>query len=139
MAVKSPLRGLAQVNVPADDVAEVRDWYAQFLGVEPYFQRPDEKAPQYVEFRIGDDEDELGIIDRKFLPQGEGGGGPIVRWAVDNLEKTVAVLKELGATENEPVTEREGGFATASVVDPFGNVLGLIRSPHYVETVKKHH
>jgi hypothetical protein len=25
------------------------------------------------------------------------------------------------------------GFVTASVVDPFGNVLGLMYSPHYVE------
>jgi predicted enzyme related to lactoylglutathione lyase len=135
MSVKSPLRGLAQVNLPADDVAKARDWYAKFLGVEPYFQRPDEKAPAYVEFRIGDTEDELGIIDSKFLPKGSGGA--IARWHVDDLKATLAKLKDLGAKENEPLTEREGGFATASVVDPFGNILGLIHSPHYDETVKK--
>jgi hypothetical protein len=29
-----------------------------------------------------------------------------------------------------PVTERGVGFVTASVVDPFGNALGLMRNPH---------
>lgn len=137
MAVKSPLRGLAQVNLPADDVAAVRDWYARFLGIEPYFQQPDEKNPAYVEFRIGDDEDEFGIIERTYLPPGPVGTGVIARWHVDDLQGTLDTLKALGAREHEPLIERSGGFATASVVDPFGNVLGLIRSPHYAETIAK--
>ena len=29
-----------------------------------------------------------------------------------------------GATEHEPILERGEGFVTASVVDPFGNILG---------------
>ena len=29
----------------------------------------------------------------------------------------------------------ESGFVTASVVDPFGNVLGIMTNPHYVEMV----
>jgi hypothetical protein len=28
---------------------------------------------------------------------------------------------------------REAGFVTGSVLDPFGNILGLMHSPHYVE------
>jgi predicted enzyme related to lactoylglutathione lyase len=137
MAVKSPLRGLTQVNLPADDVAKVRDWYSRFLGMDPYFQQPDEQNPAYVEFRIGDDEDELGIIERKYLPPGSEGVGVIARWHVDDLQGTVDELKGLGATEHEPLTERSGGFATASVVDPFGNVLGLIRSPHYADNIAR--
>ena len=41
----------------------------------------------------------------------------------------------MGATEYEPVTERESGFTTASVVDPFGNVLGVMHNPHYLEVL----
>jgi hypothetical protein len=41
-----------------------RSWYAQFLGIEPYFVRPEDGPPAYVEFRVGDYQDELGIIDR---------------------------------------------------------------------------
>jgi hypothetical protein len=30
-----------------------------------------------------------------------------------------------------PVTERGAGFVTASVTDPFGNVLGVMSNPHW--------
>jgi hypothetical protein len=42
-------------------------------------------------------------------------------------------LSAMGAIEYEPVTQREAGFVTASVVDPFGNVLGVMHNPHYLE------
>lgn len=30
----------------------------------------------------------------------------------------------------------DGGFVTAAVTDPFGNVLGIMRNPHYVEILE---
>jgi hypothetical protein len=42
----------------------------------------------------------------------------------------------MGAREYEPLTPREAGFITASVVDPFGNVLGIMYNPHYLEVVE---
>ena len=56
-----------------------------------------------------------------------------MHWHVDDLEGTVNRLLEMGATEYEPITARGEGFVTASVVDPFGNVLGVMYNPHYVE------
>jgi uncharacterized glyoxalase superfamily protein PhnB len=128
------LRGFTTVNYWADDVEAARDWYAQVLETEPYFQRPEEGPPAYVEFRVGPDEDELGLIDRRYAPPGASAGpsGAIMHWQVDNVSATVARLLELGATEYQPVTEREAGFVTGSVVDPFGNILGLMYSPHFV-------
>ena len=55
-------------------------------------------------------------------------------WHVDDLEATLERLIALGATEYEPLTRREAGFATASVVDPFGNVLGIMTNPHWLES-----
>ncbi|NUL46542.1 VOC family protein [Cellulosimicrobium funkei] len=139
MTAPSAFRGLAQVNIPANDVAAARDWYAQALGVEPYFQQPDAEAPAYVEFRLGDHLDEFGIIDRHYLPSAHlpATGGVIARWHVDDLPGTVEFLIALGATEHEPVTPRgDEGFVTASVVDPFGNVVGLIHSPHYLDQLQ---
>lgn len=139
MRKKCALRGIAQVNISADDVGKARDWYVGFLGVDPYFQRPDADHPAYVEFRLGEHEHELGIIDRKYLPHGAHNhpGGAVVRWQVDDLNATMAQLKELGAKENEPETKREDGFITGSMIDPFGNILGLIYSPHYLQMLKK--
>ena len=65
-----------------------------------------------------------------------GPGGAILLWHVDNVESTVERLKAAGATEYDPVTKRgESGFVTASVVDPFGNVLGIMTNPHYVQVL----
>ena len=58
-----------------------------------------------------------------------------MHWHVDDLEGTLQRLISLGATEYEPITPRGEGFVTASVVDPFGNVLGVMYNPHYVEMV----
>ena len=127
------LRGFTTVNYWAVDVEAARDWYAQVLEIEPYFQRPEEGPPAYVEFRVGPDEDELGLIDRRYAPLASADpGGAIIHWQVDDVSATVARLLELGATEYQPVTEREAGFVTASVLDPFGNILGLMYSPHFV-------
>lgn len=136
-------RGFATISFYADDVAAARDWYAQLLGVEAYYEvpsgpsGPDAPAPPaYVEFRIGDFPDELGIIDRRFAPPGAANapGGAIMSWHVDDLEATFETLLSLGATVYEPITPRgDQGFVTASVVDPFGNVLGIMTNPHYLE------
>jgi predicted enzyme related to lactoylglutathione lyase len=129
------LRGMATVSYWADDLKAARRWYAELLGVEPYFERPDAENPAYVEFRIGDAQDELGIIDRKYAPPGgpAGPGGAVLYWHVDDIEATLARLKAMGATDYQPLTPREAGFITASVVDPFGNILGVMVNPHYLE------
>lgn len=131
------LRGFATINYWADDVTAAAAWYTELLGVEPYFQRPGpDGALAYAEFRIGDNEAELGLVSRAFAPPGLPAepGGALMYWHVDDLEAMVARLLELGAAEFEPITARgDSGFVTASVVDPFGNVLGVMYNPHYVK------
>ena len=102
------------------------------LGIEPYFQRPEQGPPAYIEFRVGADEDELGLIDRRYAPPNgsRDPGGAIIYWQVDDVAAAVSRLIELGATEYQPVTAQgTAGFITASVVDPFGNILGLMYNP----------
>ena len=126
----SVLRGFATVNYWTDDQEASTRWYADLLGVEPYFVRDG-----YVEFRIGDSQDELGIIDRRFGPPDapSGPSGAIMHWHVEDLHGTYQLLLDRGASPYQPPVERGGGFVNASVVDPFGNVLGIIYNPHYVE------
>ena len=133
------LRGMSTVSYYADDVAAAGRWYAEFLGVEPYYSRDAAGRTAYLEFRIGDYQHELGIIDRRFAPPGAANapGGEIVFWHVDDLAATVERLVELGATEYQPVTEHGPGFVTASVVDPFGNLLGVMTNVHYVEILNR--
>lgn len=131
------LRGLSTVNLIAEDVPATVRWYTDVLETEPYFSRPEEGPPAYVEFRIGDYQHELGIIDARYAshqPTGQPAGA-VVFWHVDDVAAAVDRLTELGATPHDPLTIREAGFVTASVVDPFGNVLGLMHSPHYLEVL----
>ena len=133
------LRGMSTVSYFADDVAEARAWYASLLGVDAYFERstPDGLLA-YVEFRIGDYEAELGIVHRLFeVTPSDGPAGEIVYWAVDDLEATLVRLKELGAAVHDEPRVRGEGFVTASVVDPFGNVLGVMTNTHYLSTVER--
>jgi len=129
------LRGLTTVNFYADDLSAAITWYAELLGVEPYFVREIDGAPAYVEFRIGDFQHELGFIDGRFAPENRAGGA-MTYWAVDDVEAAFERLQALGATMHQPLIERGPGFVTASVVDPFGNVLGVMRNQHYLDVVE---
>jgi predicted enzyme related to lactoylglutathione lyase len=134
------LRGLTTVAYLAADLDAAKNWYTEVLGTEPYFNRT-----EYVEFRIGDYEHELGILDSKFLGDlgGSGGsgappagpGGAIVYWHVDDAQAAYDRLIELGAQPFQPPRDFGEGFIGASVIDPFGNVLGVMYNPHYLEVL----
>ncbi|GGS43061.1 MULTISPECIES: VOC family protein [Actinokineospora] len=127
------LRGLTTVNYFADDVSAAADWYATVLGVEPYFSRDVDGSPAYIEFRIGDYQHELGILSRRFASPPPGGA--MIYWAVDDVHAAFERLLSLGATQHLPPTEHGPGFVTASVTDPFGNVLGVMFNKHYLEVL----
>ncbi|KAB8189342.1 VOC family protein [Nonomuraea phyllanthi] len=126
------LRGFATISFYAADLDAARAWYTELLGFEPYFQ-----VPGYIEFRVGDRQGELGVIDSRYAPEGatERPGGAVMYWHVDDVKAALGRLLELGAQEYQPITERGEGFVTASVIDPFGNVLGVMYNPHYLATL----
>jgi len=134
---KVELRGLSTISFYADDHEKATKWYSEILGMEPYFN-----VPGYCEFRLGDYQHELGIIDGKYAPKNTTKeiGGAIAYWHIDELQETLDLLLSKGAKLFEPITDRSGGkmaFVTASVIDPFGNVLGIMTNNHYLETLKK--
>jgi predicted enzyme related to lactoylglutathione lyase len=123
----APLRGLSTVNLFAADHAAARDWYTQFLGVAPYFERPG-----YVEFRIGDYQTELGIIDSKYVPgtQSHGGrAGVVAYWHVEDVDAVLAKAVGMGATQLEAPEDRGHGFITATAVDPSATSSGSCTTP----------
>ena len=130
------LRGLTTITYTADDLAAATKWYSELLGTEPYFKRR-----EYVEFRIGDYQHELGILDRRYRPS-EGSAGPrsapagaVVYWHVDDVAATLERLGSMGAKEFEAPRDFGEGFIGASVVDPFGNILGVMYNPHYLDVL----
>ncbi|MBF9127809.1 VOC family protein [Plantactinospora sp. S1510] len=129
------LRGFATVNFFADDLTAAVSWYTELLGIEPYFVREVEGTPAYVEFRIGDYQHELGLIDSRFAAPGrpDKAGGAMIYWHVDDVQASFDRLLSAGATVYAEPVEHGPGFVTASVVDPFGNVLGVMYNQHYLD------
>lgn len=127
------LRGLTTVSFYAADLPAASRWYSEFLGIEPYFT----EKPGYVEFRIGDYQHELGIIDARYAPADPSAGpaGETVFWHVDNVPATLERLLSLGATQLAAPRDQGSGFITAAVIDPFGNILGVMYNPHYVQVL----
>jgi catechol 2,3-dioxygenase-like lactoylglutathione lyase family enzyme len=132
------LRGLTTVSFFAADLDAARAWYSAVLGIEPYYVRPG-----YLEFRVGDYLHELGIVDSRYSPHPEpSDGGPsprvagaVIYWHVDDVAAARERLLSMGAVEHQGIIDRGEGFLTASVVDPFGNVLGVMYNPHYLDVL----
>jgi predicted enzyme related to lactoylglutathione lyase len=93
--------------------------------------------PAYAAFRLGYYHHELGLIDSRYAPDGSATGpaGAVVYWHVDDVTAIFKKLLSMGAKEYEAPTERGEGFITASVVDPFGNILGIMYNQHYLEVL----
>jgi predicted enzyme related to lactoylglutathione lyase len=136
------LRGLTTVTYTADDVAAAAAWYTEVLGVEPYFVREADGAPAYIEFRIGDYLHEFGILSRRFAPDAhpvpDRPGTVLTYWAVDDVQASFDRLLALGATVHQEPIERGPGYVTASVIDPFGNLLGVMYNQHYLDVLAAH-
>lgn len=128
-------RGFATISFFAADMSAAEAWYTEVFGFAPYFRRAVGDEVAYIEFRVGDYEAEFGVIDARYAPfdTNTGPGGAVMQWHVDDLEATFERLKSLGAKELQGITPRGDGFVTASVVDPFGNVLGIMTNQHYLD------
>lgn len=117
------LHGLRTAIYAVDDVEKAKEWYTEVLGVGPYF---DELF--YVGFDGGGFE--LGLQpDESDAPR--SGAGVAVYWGVDDAKAAVERLLELGAAESAGVYDVGEGILVASVLDPFGNIFGVIENPHF--------
>ena len=54
----------------------------------------------------------------------------------DDVEAALARLLDMGATQHEAPRDRGEKFITATVIDPFGNILGIMENPHYLEVLR---
>jgi len=115
------IHGMRTVAYPVGDkLAEAKAWYSAVFGKEPYFDEP-----FYVGFEIGGFE--LGL-----MPNGEPGtNGSLMYWGVDDVAAEVARVVGLGATIHSPIQDVGDKILVVDLLDPFGNVLGLIYNPHF--------
>ena len=119
----SSFLGLRTAKYSVADIAKGKAWYAEVLGIQPYFDEP-----FYVGFNVGGFE--LGLVpDTAATPRRVEAG--VAYWGVANADSAFERLIGLGATPQEPIQDVGDGVRIGAVHDPFGNVLGVIENPHF--------
>jgi predicted enzyme related to lactoylglutathione lyase len=115
--------GLRTTIYKVSDIQLATEWYSKAFETIPYFNEP-----YYVGFNIQGYE--LGL-QPQVNPTIEKTESVVAYWGVENIQETYDRLIELGAIENEKPYNVGGEILTATVKDPFGNVIGLIYNPHF--------
>lgn len=112
-------RGLRTVIYPAPDLEGAKEWWSSVLGQQPYFDEP-----FYVGFNVGGYE--LGLD-----PNADPTMGSVAYWGVDNIEDAMGVLMGGGAQPHSDIDDVGEGIKVATVVNPVGDIVGVIENPHF--------
>ena len=115
--------GLRTVGYTVGDLQKAKKWYTQAFEVEPYFDEP-----YYVGFNIGGYE--LGLQPEQ-TPSTEKATGVVAYWGVNDIQATYERLIRLGAKSNEPPQNVGDELMVATVIDPWGNIIGIIYNPYF--------
>jgi predicted enzyme related to lactoylglutathione lyase len=110
-------QGIKTVLHPVSDLDAAKAVYTALLGAPPTTD-----GPYYVGFEAAGQH--IGLV-----PGGgpQGMTSPVAYWHVPNIEAKLAEVTAAGATVQEPAHDVGGGRLVATVIDPDGNVLGLLQ------------
>lgn len=117
------LQGLRTVIYGVSDIARAKAWYSQALGAAPYFDQP-----FYVGFNVGGYE--LGL-NPNTPPNSAENAGVVAYWGVEDIAAELKRLLEIGGKEHSAIQDVGDGIQVATLLDPFGNIIGLIHNPHF--------
>lgn len=115
--------GLRTTIYKVGNIAEAKEWYSKAFEAFPYFDEA-----YYVGFNIGGYE--LGLQPEK-VPTANKPESVVTYWGVNDIMYSYKRLIKLGATDNEKPFNVGGEIMTATVKDPYGNILGLIYNPEF--------
>jgi predicted enzyme related to lactoylglutathione lyase len=115
--------GLRTTIYKVGNIIEATEWYSKAFETKPYFQEP-----YYVGFNIKGYE--LGLQPEE-KRDGDKSDHVVSYWGVENIEAEYNRFIALGAIENEKPFNVGGEIMTATLKDPFGNIIGLIYNPYF--------
>src|SRR3712207_800578 len=116
------IQGLRTVIYHVKDIEKAKAWYTKIFNKPPYFDEP-----YYVGFNI--EGFELGLhLDK----EGENfENNTVVYWGVDDAKAVYNHLLQNGSIADEEIKDVGGGILLGTVIDPAGNVFGIIQNPHF--------
>lgn len=115
--------GLRTIIYKVGDIQKAKAWYSNLLKIKPYFDQP-----FYVGFNVGGYELGLQPEDN---PTTDKLDKVVTYWGVADILKVYTEFIALGALENEKPYKADGEFMTATVKDPWGNIIGLINNREF--------
>ena len=118
------LLGLRTTIYRVSDIQKATEWYAEFLGFQPYFNEP-----FYVGFNVAGFELGLQPEEGAVKTKSEGVN---TYWGVEDVQASYQQLLRIGATPHEEPNDVGGGIQVAMVKDPWENLIGIIFNPHFV-------
>jgi lactoylglutathione lyase len=119
----SSFLGLRSLIYSVKSLDEAKAWYTKVLGESPYFDEP-----FYVGFNVGGFE--LGLFPGE-AEKSTNAGSAHGYWGVNDVDAEYARLLELGAKQHTPLQDVGGDIRLGTVLDPFGNIFGVIYNPHF--------
>ena len=128
--MKTPFLGLRTCIYRVPDLAAATEWYSKVLGFQPYFNEP-----FYVGFEVGGYE--LGLQPIEQLSESSQLSESLTAenietyWGVDDIRSAFENLLALGATAKMEPTNVGEELWVATVKDPWGNIIGIIKNPHF--------
>lgn len=117
------MQGLRTVIYGVSDIARAKTRYSQALGAAPYFDEP-----FYVGFNVGGYA--LGL-NPNVAPNSAENAGVVAYWGVEDIAVKFKRLLEVGGKEHSAIRDVGDGIQVETLVDPFGNIPGLIRNPYF--------
>jgi predicted enzyme related to lactoylglutathione lyase len=115
----SEVLGVQTILHPVTDLEKAKAVYTALLG-----QEPTTDSEYYVGYEVAGQQ--IGLV-----PGGgpQGMTSPVAHWHVTDIEATIAEVTAAGGTVKDSARNVGGGRLVATVVDPDGNVLGLVQDP----------
>jgi predicted enzyme related to lactoylglutathione lyase len=112
-------QGVGTIIYPVKDINRAKKLFSQLLEVEPLMDEP-----YYVGYRVGNQD--IGLDPNGF---NQGMTGTISYYHVSDIRKSLQDLLDGGALTLQDIRDVGGGKLIATIIDPEGNLIGLIQIP----------
>jgi predicted enzyme related to lactoylglutathione lyase len=116
------IQGLRTIIYHVNNLEKARAWYIAILGKKPYFDQP-----FYVGFNVGGFE--LGL--QPDIRGTSWGTNTVAYWGVPDARKAYSELLMKGGIQHHKIQEVGEGILLGTVIDPCGNVFGVIENPNF--------
>lgn len=105
------------------DLEQALNWYGTVFSAKPKV-----RTEEFIAFDINGFELRL-ILTKETSKISDK--SPMLYWAVEDIESVLESIIWIGVEYNENITRGKDGKEQVSIIDPWGNIIGLISDPNF--------